>query len=77
LWEYANEECGKIGENFRPLKKLKLEHWNDYRNRHKKDTSQTALIKHCKEKDHIFDFKNIKDLHHFHEKILGVFFNTI
>jgi hypothetical protein len=34
-----------------------------YRNRHKKDTRQTALVKHCKEKD--LRFKNIKDFFFF------------
>jgi hypothetical protein len=61
-----NENCDKmyIGETSRPLEKRMKEHQNDYKNRHKKDVGQSALIKHCKEKGHFFDFENVKVLHH-------------
>jgi hypothetical protein len=39
------------------------EHRRDFINRDKKDSGQTALIVHCKMKNHSFDIDNVKILH--------------
>jgi predicted GIY-YIG superfamily endonuclease len=61
----TNENCGGlyIGETSRKLAVRVQEHRRDFINKDKKDSGQTALIVHCKMKNHSFDFDNVKILH--------------
>jgi predicted GIY-YIG superfamily endonuclease len=62
----SNENCKGlyIGETSRKLDTRINEHKRDFINKDKKDSGQTALIVHCKMKNHSFDFDNVKILHH-------------